>query len=66
MSTQQKRTHAQELVELKWGRDLEELLEDLYVQQGRTQEQVAALLGVTRITARQWLIDFDIKRETAA
>lgn len=65
MSMQPKRTHAQELVELKWGRDLPEILHDLYVTQGKTQEQIAAQLGVTRITARQWLIDFEIKRVAA-
>jgi DNA-binding XRE family transcriptional regulator len=58
-------THAQALVQLRTGRDLPELLEELYVGEGLTQEQVAARIGVTRLTAVRWLREFDIRRPEA-
>lgn len=63
---QQNRTHAQELVALRTGRPVADVLRDLYVDQRLTQEQVAAELGITRMTAVRWLAEYGIKREAVA
>lgn len=55
-------THAQELVTLRTGRQPAELLEDLYVRQGRSQEAIASELGVSRMTVAAWLREFGIVR----
>lgn len=54
------RTHAQELVALRMGRPVAEVLHDLYTVQGRSQESIAVELGVTRTTLARWLRDFGI------
>lgn len=61
----QNRTHAQELVTLRTGRPVAEVLHDLYVEQGLSQERVAAILGVTRMTVAMWLREFDVTRPEA-
>lgn len=66
MSTMRKRTHAQELVELKTGKNLPDLLRDMYVVQGQTEVAMAKELGVSRITLRIWLVEFGVKKERAA
>ena len=56
-------THAQALVTLRTGRPLPELLHDLYVVQGRSQVDIAAEIGVTRVTLAMWLREFGITRD---
>lgn len=55
-------THAQELVTLRTGRPVEDLLRDLYVRDGKSQADIAAELGVTRMTVAMWLRQFGIDR----
>jgi DNA-binding XRE family transcriptional regulator len=62
----QNQTHAQELVELRMGRPIADVLRDLYVVRGLTQEQVAAEIGVTRMTAVRWLAEYGITRRSEA
>ena len=62
MSTTPNRTHAQNLVTLRTGREVADLLRDLYVSQGLSQEAIAAELGLTRNTVAMWLREFRIER----
>jgi DNA-binding XRE family transcriptional regulator len=55
-------THAQQLVALQHGRELPELLKDLYVEQELSQEEIAQRLGITRVTVAMWLREFGIAR----
>ena len=56
-------THAQELVALRTGRDPSALLRELYVEQGRSQADIADQLGVSRNTIAMWLREFGFSRE---
>jgi DNA-binding CsgD family transcriptional regulator len=56
------RTHAQQLVTLRTGREVADLLRDLYVSQGLSQEAIAQGLGVTRNTVAMWLREYGISR----
>jgi DNA-binding MarR family transcriptional regulator len=56
-------THAQELVTLRTGRDLAELLRELYVDKARSQVEIAEELQVTRVTVAMWLREFGISRD---
>lgn len=57
------KTHAQEAVALRTGRDLGELLTELYVTKELSQEDVARELGVTRLTVARWLLLYRISRD---
>lgn len=59
-------TTAQQLIELRTGRTVRELLMDLYVHQGKSEVAIAQELGITRPTVRQWLGEFGLKRRRAA
>ena len=56
-------THAQELVKLRTGRELGDLLHEMYVRDGQTQDAIARELGVTRLTVARWLLETGITRE---
>jgi len=62
MSNTPNRTHAQNLVTLRTGREVADLLRDLYVSQGLSQETIAENLGLTRNTVAMWLREFGIDR----
>lgn len=55
-------THAQELVTLRTGRTVPDLLRDMYVRDGKPQVQIAEELGVSRNTVAMWLREFAIER----
>lgn len=57
-------THAQELISLRHdGRSVPDILRELYVERGLSQERVAAELGVTRMTVARWLLEHQIFRD---
>lgn len=58
-------THAQQLVALQTGREVREVLRDLYVTQKRSQQAIASELGVTRVTVAMWLREYGISRSPA-
>jgi len=55
---------SQRLVEVSTGRDLTELLQELYVQKRWTDQEIADHLncGVTRSTIRTWRAQLGIER----
>lgn len=59
-------THAQELVTLRTGRPVAELLQDLYVVQRKSQAVIADELGISRMTVAMWLREHGISRGDAA
>lgn len=56
-------THAKKLVTTVTGRQIDELLRELYVDQRRTQHEIAEALGVSRDTIVRWLAEYSISRE---
>ncbi len=63
MTTTPNRTHAQELVSLRTGRPLGELLREMHVDQGLSQGAIADALGVSRNTVAMWLREFGVTRD---
>lgn len=59
------RTHAQELVTLRTGRDVPELLREMYVRDRKSQGDIAEAIGVTRNTVAMWLREYGIDRPEA-
>jgi DNA-binding XRE family transcriptional regulator len=57
------KSYAQEAVRVRTGRDVEELLRELYIEQRRSQQEIADALGVARTTVTAWLGEFQISRE---
>lgn len=56
------KSYAQQLVTERTGRDVAELLRELYVDKRHTQEEIARALGITRPTVTSWLREFGISR----
>lgn len=50
----------QQLVEANEGRPIGDLLTELYVEQGRSQVEIAERFGVHRLTVARWLRDYGI------
>lgn len=49
------KTFAMQLVEAREGRPLEDLIDELYVRGGLTQQQVADRLGITNSALSRWM-----------
>jgi arginine repressor len=66
--TDGRKTYAQLLVEERTGRDLLEVLRDLYVDKRHSQREIAAALSakgapVSRALVSEWLRDLGITRD---
>ena len=59
----QSKSHAKELVRERTGRDVDELLRELYVEKRHGQREIAKALGVHRMTVSLWLREYGITRE---
>ncbi len=57
------KSRAEQVVERRTGRDLADLLRELYVDQRHTQAEIAEALGVHRVTVNKWLADLGITRD---
>lgn len=66
MSNTPNPTHAQELVSLRTGREVPDLLRDLYVNQRLSQADIAEQLGISRMTVAMWLREHSITRPRVA
>lgn len=58
-----RKTYAQVLVEERTGRQLDDLLRELYVDKRHSQEEIASALSVSRALVSQWLRDRGISRD---
>jgi DNA-binding XRE family transcriptional regulator len=57
------KSYAQELVRQSTGREVGELLRELYVEKRHSQEEIARALGVSRGAIVAWLEQYGISRE---
>jgi len=57
------KSHAQELVRVRTGRQVDDLLRELYVERRHTQQEIAEALGVNRVTVADWLRQYGITRD---
>jgi len=55
--------YAKELVRQRTGREVAEVLRDLYVAKRHTQQEIAAALGVSRMAISAWLAEYGITRD---
>lgn len=58
-----RKSHAQLRVQERTGRELPDLLRELYVDKRHSQEEIAQALNVHRMTVGEWLKDFGISRD---
>lgn len=56
------KSFAQRLVKDRTGREVPELLRELYVDRRYTQQEIGAALGISRGTVQEWLDEFGISR----
>lgn len=57
------KSRAEQVVERRTGREIAELLRELYIDQRHTQEEIARAIGVHRITVNKWLAEYGITRD---
>ena len=57
------KSYAAELVTARTGREVPELLRELYVDKRHSQREIAEALGVSRRQVSTWLARHDIARE---
>lgn len=55
------KTAGMQLVEQRFGKPVEELLEELYHDEGLTQDQIAERIGMDATTVRRWMERFGIE-----
>lgn len=60
-----RKTPLQLLVQERTGRDIEDLLRDLYIDRRHSDQEIAAAFGepVTRATVQQWRTQLGITRD---
>lgn len=56
-------THAQQLITLRTGREVPDLLRELYLDRRLSQADIASELGITRMTVAMWLREHGISRD---
>lgn len=57
------KSYAEAAVRERTGRDVDELLRELYVEKRHSQQEIADAIGVSRALVSQWLAKFEITRE---
>lgn len=57
------KSHAKELVRRTTGREVADVLRELYVDRRHTQQEIADALGIARVTVGEWLRDYNITRD---
>lgn len=60
------KSYAQELVRRDTGREVPDLLRELYVDKRHSQQEIATALGVSRAQIQYWLRQHGISREDRA
>jgi transposase len=64
--TNESKSHAQQLVEIREGRDLPGLLRELFVSQRMSRVAIAKRLGVSRETVGRWIDEHGIDPQKVA
>ena len=54
---------AETLVQERTGRDVADLLRELYVEKRHSQREIASAFGVSRVLISQWLAKYGITRD---
>ncbi len=62
MNTERK-TWSKEAVRLRTGREPDELVRELYVEQRYSQQEIATALGVSRTLVAKWLAEQGLNRD---
>ena len=62
----QSKSWAQETVRIRTGREVPDLLQDLYVERRHSQQEIADALGVSRAQVQSWLRRYAISRTDRA
>ena len=57
------RTATYRLVQLRTGRDPQELVRELYVERRLSDREIAEAVGVDRVTVNKWRAAWGIRRE---
>lgn len=57
------KSYAKELVKRSTGREVPELLRELYIDKRHTQHEIAEALDVSRDTVVRWLAEYGITRD---
>lgn len=57
-----RKSYTKDLVRERTGQDIPELLRTLYVQERRTQQEIADALGVSRWLIVAWMTEYGISR----
>jgi transposase-like protein len=60
-----RKSHARDSVAARTGRDVDELLKELYVEKGYNFIEIGKALGVSRELVRQWVNDAGLQRPPA-
>jgi len=58
-----RKSYAKELVRRSTGREVPDVLRDLYVDRRHTQQEIADALGVSRMAVGAWLKEYGIRRD---
>lgn len=61
--TDARKSYAKELVRERTGREVADILRELYVDRRHTQQEIAEALGVHRMAISTWLREYGITRE---
>jgi DNA invertase Pin-like site-specific DNA recombinase len=57
------KSYSKELVRRSTGREIDDLLRELYLDRRHSQQEIAEALGITRSLVGQWLAEYGISRE---
>jgi transposase len=57
------KSYAKETVRARTGREIAELLRDLYVEKRHSQQEIADAIDVSRELVKDWLAEYGITRE---
>jgi uncharacterized protein YjcR len=60
------KSYAQEAVRLRTGREVPDLLRELYVERRHSQQEIADALGVSRVAIVSWLQQYGLSRDDRA
>lgn len=60
------RSWAQKAVTIRTGREVPDILQELYIERRHSQQEIASALGVHRSAVAAWLREYGISRDDRA